>query len=97
MSILKHLFWCNFLPLPPPGKGWAIVPFDESFPVTLRMLPNALFFFFFLSGFLSNRMTNGESKIISNYEVIGRCGLLHSLIKVWYILSLGASLVLSEW
>ena len=95
MSILKRLFWCNFLPLPPPAKGWAIVPFDESFPVTLRMLPNALFFF--LSGFLSNRMTNGESKIISNYEIIGWCGLLHPLLEVWYTLSLGASLVLSEW
>ena len=42
-------------------------------------------------------MTNGESKIISNYEVIGRCGLLHPLLEVWYILFLGASLVLSEW
>ena len=42
-------------------------------------------------------MTNGESKIISNYEVIGWCGLLHPLLEVWYTLSLGASLVLSEW
>ena len=69
MSIPKCLFWCIFLPLPPPGKSWAIVPSDESFPVTVSMLLNVLFSFY--QGFLSNRMTNGKSKTISNYEVIG--------------------------